>query len=109
MRSKSQLEEEFVFQLRAAKLPEPEREYAFHDKRKWRFDFAWVELKIAAEVQGGIWSGGAHGRGTGIRRDYQKMNTAQTMGWKVYQFCTNDIDDGSALATIESVLNSYKE
>ena len=28
-------------------------EYRFHPTRKWRFDYAWPENKIALEVEGG--------------------------------------------------------
>lgn len=32
------------------------KEYRFHDKRKWRFDYAIPEHKIAIEVEGGVWN-----------------------------------------------------
>lgn len=37
-------EETLLLQLRALKLPAPEREYRFHPGRRWRFDFAWPSL-----------------------------------------------------------------
>jgi very-short-patch-repair endonuclease len=62
-------------------------EYAFHPTRKWRFDYAHTRLKIAVEINGGIWrrKGGAH-TGTGHMRDMEKMNAAQSLGWRVFQF-----------------------
>ena len=33
-------------------LPEPVPEFRFHDERKFAFDFAWVEQKVALECQG---------------------------------------------------------
>ena len=30
------------------------KEYQFHDKRKWRFDYAILDKKIAIEVEGGV-------------------------------------------------------
>jgi hypothetical protein len=44
--------------LKAAGIPDPEREYRFDAKRRWRFDFCWPEQRLASEVEGGTWSGG---------------------------------------------------
>lgn len=101
----SELEEMLAFQIKAAGLPIPEREYRFHPTRRWPFDFAYPERKIAIEVQGGTWSGGAHGRGSGIERDYEKINAAQILGWTVLQFSTTMIKSGEALEAIEKILN----
>ena len=58
-------------------------EYRFHPVRKFRFDFAFIEEKIAIELQGGIWSHGRHSRGGGMLTDMEKNNLAVTMGWKI--------------------------
>ena len=106
--SKSDLEETLFYQIKVAGLPEPAREYRFDDRRKWRFDFAWRGLMLAAEVQGGTWNGGAHGRGVGIKRDYEKLNTAQLHGWMVLQFDTNQVKDGTALSVIEQAIQQLE-
>ncbi len=62
-----------------------EREYRFHPTRKWRFDFAYSEQKIAIEIEGGIWSGGRHIHPSGFEADCIKYNTATAMGWKVFR------------------------
>jgi hypothetical protein len=69
-------------------LPEPVAEYKFHPKRKWRFDFAWDfgVVKVAVEVEGGIWSYGGHVRGSGWMRDAEKYNAGTRMGWEIYRF-----------------------
>ncbi|MAF80093.1 hypothetical protein CL629_03385 [bacterium] len=66
-------------------MPQPTREYRFHPTRKWRFDFAWVEEKIAVEVEGGIWNSGRHSRGYGMEADMEKYNEATSLGWKVFR------------------------
>lgn len=107
--TKSDLEERLLYQIRAVGLPEPEREYKFALEqlgRRWRFDFAYPDDKIAIEVQGGIWTRGAHARGTGLERDYEKLNVAQMLGWTVLQFSGNMIDSGEAVETIERVKNN---
>ncbi len=78
----SQLEDELLFALKVEGLPEPEREYRFC-KRRWRFDFAYPEHKIAIEVEGGTWVNGAHSRGAHYQSDCEKYNNAVLLGWKV--------------------------
>lgn len=64
-------------------LPQPVTEHQFHPDRKWRFDFAWLEQKVALEVEGGIWIGGGHNRGKGFAKDIEKYNEAVRLGWRV--------------------------
>lgn len=68
--------------------PELEREYRFHDKRRWRFDFAHLPTKTAIEIDGGVWSRGRHNRATGFIQDCEKMNTAALDGWTVFRLPT---------------------
>ena len=74
-------------------LPVPERQVHFHDKRRWRFDFAWVEDKLAVEIQGGTWIKGGHNSGYGVTADYEKLRVAQRMGWRVLPYSTQDCKD----------------
>lgn len=82
--------------LRAHGFPEPETEYRFHKTRKWRFDFAWPLARVALEKEGGIYMGagrrcnccqqplgGAHRSTSGILRDIEKYNAAQSLAWHV--------------------------
>lgn len=77
---------------RAFDLPEPVAEYRFHPVRKWRFDWAWPERKIAVEVDGGVWVQGRHNRGSGYLADMEKLNAAAEAGWRVFRFATGRID-----------------
>jgi len=104
----SGLEENFAFQLRAVGLPVPEREFKFHEKRKWRFDFAFPEQLWAVEINGGGWNSGAHNRNPiAMWRDYEKLNAAQELGWRVLQFTGTQIKDGTAINQLERILNGY--
>jgi very-short-patch-repair endonuclease len=62
-------------------------EHRFHPVRKWRFDYAHVEAKVAVEVEGGIFSRGAHVRPMGIADDIDKGNAALELGWQVFRLC----------------------
>lgn len=71
------------------------REHKFLPDRRFRFDYAIPEYKIAIEKEGGIWmkGGGAHSRPTAILRDMEKYTLAATTGWIVIrrtpkQICT---------------------
>ena len=67
-------------------LPDPIPEFKLHPKRKWRFDFAWPNKKIAVEIEGGIWTQGAHVRGNHFVSDMEKYNAAAKLGWFVFRF-----------------------
>jgi len=64
-------------------IPDPCFEYRFHETRKWRFDLAWPDYKLALEVQGGIFTRGRHVRGAAVLKEWEKLNTAAAMGWRV--------------------------
>lgn len=65
------------------------KEYRFHPTRRWRFDYAIPEHKIAVEVEGGVWSGGRHTSPKGFLNDIEKYNTCTLMGWRLFR-CTPD-------------------
>ena len=105
-RAESALEERLWWLLRMEKLPLPEREHAFHPKRKWRFDFAYLEAKIAIECEGGVWVNGRHSRGQGFTEDCAKYNQAAVLGWRVLRFTKDMIDSGQATHCIRQVLGA---
>ena len=103
--SKSELEEELAFQIKAVRIPQPEREYRFAPPRRWRFDMAWPDKMVAVECEGGIWGGkGRHVRGAGFTADCEKYNMAALQGWKVLRFTSEHIHRGDALVLIERAL-----
>ena len=99
--SMSKPELTFAAQLTADHLPPFEREYRFHVERKYRFDFAWPHLLLAVELEGGIWTGGAHSRPLGILRDMEKSNLAVMCGWSVLRFSSAQIAKGVGLAMVK--------
>jgi hypothetical protein len=72
-------------------LPAPAAELKFHPERRWRFDYAWPALKIALEVEGGIWSGGRHTSPQGFVKDMAKYNAAACLGWRVLRVAPKDL------------------
>ena len=84
-----------------------ECEYRFHPLRKWRFDFAHVETKTAIELEGGIWTGGAHTRGRHYAGDCEKYNAAALAGWTVFRL-TGDMIRVELLSAIEAFIEGRK-
>ena len=76
------------------------KEHKFHDKRKFRFDYAVIDLMLAIEYEGGTWSGGAHTRGKHYSSDCEKYNLAQINGWIVLRYTAD---------TVKSVEHIYND
>jgi very-short-patch-repair endonuclease len=100
----SSLEAAYARILRGLKFPTPAREYRFDPIRKWRFDFAWPDQRVAVELDGGIWTKGGHSTGGGIMRDMEKSNAAQLSGWLVLRFSDKHLEDGSAIEQTKRAL-----
>jgi hypothetical protein len=103
----SELSDTFSAQLQLGGLAISGRftaEYRFEPTRKWRFDFAWPELMIAAEVEGGTWQTSRHTNPIGFERDCEKYNRASQLGWRVFRFTGDMVRDGRAFAMMSDVL-----
>jgi len=77
----------YLWRVLAENLDPPQEEYNFDGciGRKHRFDFAFVEQKVAVEVEGNAWhikGGGSHMQDT----DLEKYNLAAVLGWRVLRF-----------------------
>jgi len=77
--------------LDALQLPAPRTEYQFHPRRRWRMDYAWPDLRLFLEVEGGVWVAGRHTRGSGYIKDLEKYNTAAAMGWRLIRCQPRDL------------------
>jgi very-short-patch-repair endonuclease len=100
------LELTFKAQLRAVGLRNGwVCEYEFHPDRKWRFDFAWVDRKLAIEVEGGTTYGNSrHSKGVGFDNDAEKYNTASAMGWTLFRFSSTMIHSGKAILFVQDFM-----
>ncbi|EHU8077636.1 TPA: hypothetical protein AB5C39_000661 [Vibrio mimicus] len=117
----SGLEMSFALQVRHAGLPDPQwgnNELKFHPDRRWRFDFAWAEAKIAVEIEGGTYSHGKerfeagkvvkqksrHLTPTGFHEDCVKYGEAAILGWCVLRVDAKMVKDGSALEMLKRAM-----
>ena len=90
----------------AAKLA-PVRELHFHPERRWRFDFAFPDKKIAVEIEGGVTNGphkSRHTTVTGFEGDCEKYNEAAILGWRVLRFTTKMVTKGHAIVVAARAL-----
>lgn len=94
----------FLALLDSFGVKKPVREYRFHETRKFRFDFAWIEEKLAVEIEGGIWINGGHNRGVGYSKDMEKYNLATLRGWRILRFAPKDIKNENTYAMIRECL-----
>lgn len=91
-RPKSHLAMTIELRLLAVFGRKPEGEYRFHPERRWRFDFAYPDLKIAVEAEGGVFGHGRHTRGMGYVKDCEKYNQAVLLGWRVFRYTIKNYD-----------------
>jgi len=101
----------FLALLKHERLPLPTTEFLFHPTRKWRFDFAWPDQKVALEVDGGIWikGGGRHTRGSGWLKDTAKLNTAASLGWRLLRTTPSGLHDLETIALIKRTLTPQEQ
>ncbi len=105
--------------FRECGIPEPETEVQFAESlgRKFRFDFAWEEVwkdehtatwpMVALEVEGGIYTRGAHGSISGIKRDMEKYNLAASLGWRVLRVTPENLCTNETISLIQTTLGNF--
>lgn len=97
-----------VLRFYSIRMPWSEFPFATELGRKWRWDYAWVEERVALEVQGGIWSRGRHGRGSGIVKDMAKFNAGAALGWRLLLVEPKDLATRATALLIRKAL-AWKE
>lgn len=96
----SAIEALLAFQIRALKLPAPERQFKFMTGRKYTFDFCWPDRMLAVECQGMV-----HRIKDKWQRDLFKRAYALLDGWKVLEVGGDQVRSGVAIQWIERLLN----
>jgi hypothetical protein len=96
----------FLSLLRSAHIPIPVAEHKFCETRRWRFDWAWIDRKIALEIEGGVWSGGRHTRGVGFLKDMEKYNQATLEGWRVFRTTPQGLTTQTTIEMLKKALEN---
>ena len=82
--------------LLVSQWPGSVAEYRFHDTRRWRFDYAWPEKRIACEYEGIFAAKSRHTSVMGYSNDAEKYSTAAALGWCVIRITAPMLRDGRA-------------
>lgn len=101
-------EEVFYSHVKLFRGPLPLRQHMFAKEqigRRWTFDFAWPEYKLAVEIEGmaveircrkcfgnELIVRGRHGSVGGFKEDCVKYNSALSLGWSVLRFAASDVN-----------------
>lgn len=101
MSQETEAQDRLVQWVKDLHLPACTPNYPFMlPRRKFELDLAWPGWRLGVEVEGAIWTGGAHGRGTGIERDMEKQNLAVLEGWRILRVTTRQAKSGSCIPMI---------
>jgi len=74
----------------------PVREFRFVPPRRWRFDFAFPNRKVAVEIEGLVSKWNRHEQGhhqttEGYRSDCEKYREASKLGWLVLRYTGQEL------------------
>ena len=94
----------FATLLRREGLPVPVTEHRFAPPRRWRMDYAWLDARLALEVEGGVWTHGRHTRGAGFLADVEKYNAATLLGWRLLRTTPDTLLTMETVAMIRAAL-----
>lgn len=104
----SALEEQFLlyWKLFAPEMPHPTLQAKLIKTRRWQYDFTWEREKVIVEIEGGTWIAGRHSRGKGYLNDCDKQNAVMMLGYRLFKFTTDHInnDPHSAILMIKTAL-----
>jgi hypothetical protein len=90
--------EKLITDVRSRVGEDMETEYRFDpDGRRWRFDLAAPDLRVACEIDGGVWTMGRHNRPIGFMNDAEKFNKATLLDWWVFHTDWKGVSSGAAL------------
>lgn len=112
-RGGSRLEAELAGHLTVMGL-NPFEQFKFHPERKWRLDFAWPDVLVGVELDGGIFAAenggtaGKHARGAGRCADMEKRNAAAELGWLILNYGPPHVREGTAALQIERLIRSRR-
>lgn len=112
LKNREKITEPFMLLVKQELKLEVWPEFFFSTDRLYRIDYAIPILlngdavKIAIEQEGGIWAKGnsGHSSGTGIKRDMDKNNLLQSLGWRLIRRTPSELMTNETLELIKKML-----
>lgn len=98
------------FESELKKIAKFEKEYQFakEKKRLFRFDYCFTDVKLAIEVEGGIWQMGGHNRPLHFIKDMEKYNLATELGFHLLRYEPKNLVKNSTLNQIKKVYDNLR-
>jgi very-short-patch-repair endonuclease len=103
---KTPIENKLGSQLAAAGIAGYRRNARFVPDRRFEADFYFPALRLAVEVDGGVWLGrrGGHTSGVGYSSDRKRDQMALAHGIITLRFTSQQIKDGQAIAYLKEYI-----
>lgn len=98
----------FLALCKAERIPDPVTEHRFDKVRRWRFDYAWPDLLVALEVEGGAFTNGRHTRGKGFVADMEKYSEAAAQGWRLLRVTPGNLVSTKTIQLVRRALDFEK-
>ena len=95
----NRLEVAFLAQIKAAGLPLPCAQYHHIPNREFRLDFAYPEIRLGIECQGGV-----HRLKDKHARDIEKRALGLLHGWIVLEVDSVSVDSGMAVSWLKTLM-----
>jgi hypothetical protein len=106
--------------LKAIGVPPPVAEYKFCADRRWKVDYAWLDVQLIVEIEGGVWigarkkkdgsyskwSGGRHNHPVGYIKDMEKYNKMAELDWVKLSYQPNKVDYDQIKKVYERLKNN---
>lgn len=108
---KSAYKDKLLAQIEGNGLPAPDDEYHFTRLRQWRFDFAWEDMMIVVDYQGGIFmkKKSSHTAPGKYINDCEKISEASVKGYIVIVTNANLVASGVTLDQIKRAFEKRRK
>jgi very-short-patch-repair endonuclease len=104
------IEEEMARQLREAGLSEFRRNARFVAGRRYEADFWFPELRLALEVDGGVFlPRGGHTSGVGYTNDRERDVEATLQGILTVRYTSEQVKSGYAIETFQQIYRQRRD
>lgn len=107
---KTDVENLMAKHLREAKLLGYRRNQPFIEGRKFQADFFWPRLRLALEVDGGVWMArGGHTTGSGYTSDRERDVEGLLQGVLTVRYTSDQVRKGYAIETFTKIWKMREE